>query len=80
MCAQNEEIKQLKDSLKAESHDSERQLEIPSLVLEELKGSHKEFEALNRELLILSERSRVFRNVLVFSIFRLTKIRRNRNK
>lgn len=69
MRAQKEDIKPLKDALRVESHDSERQLEIPSSVSEELKECREECKALQREVLILSERSGVFRNVLISSTF-----------
>ncbi|CAH8298100.1 unnamed protein product [Eruca vesicaria subsp. sativa] len=69
MRAQKEEIKQLKESMRGLTHDRERQLEIPNSVLEELKASREECEGLKREALVLSERSRVYRNVLISSTF-----------
>ncbi|XP_048596424.1 uncharacterized protein LOC125578151 [Brassica napus] len=67
MRGQKEEIKQMKESMRALTHERERQLESPAL--EELKVSREECEALKREVLVLSERSRVFRNVLISSTF-----------
>lgn len=60
MRGQKEEINNLKDSIRAVTHCSEIQLEIMSSVLGELKGSLQECEAFKREVLILSQRVRVF--------------------
>ncbi|CAH8353185.1 unnamed protein product [Eruca vesicaria subsp. sativa] len=55
---QKEEIKYLKD-VKAQTHENERGFEKSSSILEELKLRYEECESLKREVLILSERSKV---------------------
>ncbi|KAF8081587.1 hypothetical protein N665_0876s0005 [Sinapis alba] len=67
---QKEEIRYLKEAMKAMTHDGERQLEIPVSEVEELKNCREECESLKRQVLILGERSRVFRNVLISSSVR----------
>ncbi|KAL0701620.1 hypothetical protein Bca4012_057742 [Brassica carinata] len=63
---QREEIKYLKEVVRAKTHENERTLKNQSSE-QELKLRREECEALKREVLILGERSRVFRNVLISS-------------
>ncbi|KAJ4867983.1 hypothetical protein Rs2_50476 [Raphanus sativus] len=65
MKGQKEEIKYLRDVVKALSHEKES--DHPSSTDEDLKLSREECESLRREVEILNERSRVYRNVLITS-------------
>ncbi|KAG2322177.1 hypothetical protein Bca4012_057023 [Brassica carinata] len=67
MRGQREEIKYLRDVVKALSHENGSEFENPSSTVEDLKLSREECDSLRREVMILNERSRVYRNVLISS-------------
>ncbi|VVB04206.1 unnamed protein product [Arabis nemorensis] len=64
MRGQKEEIKNLKEEVKKLSRLTES-VQDPTLVQEELKQTRKECEGLKRDVFILTERSRIYRNVLI---------------
>ncbi|CAH2070552.1 unnamed protein product [Thlaspi arvense] len=71
MRVQKKEIRNLREAVRALTHEAEMKMEDPISLVDELKDklkqTRKECEAQEREVLILNKRSRVFRNVLISS-------------
>lgn len=72
MCDRKEEIMKLKEAIRALSRETKNMMENPSTLEDELKQTCDQCEALKREVLVLTERSRIFHNVLISSTIGFT--------